>query len=442
MTTTVSKLGNGLRVVTHHMPGVETSSLGVWVGVGARQETEQQQGLSHLLEHMAFKGTQQRTAMQIAEEIEQVGGEINAATSLETTAYYARTLKGDEGLALEILADILQNSTFDPGELEREREVILQEIAATQDSPDEIAYDLIQEAAFPGQAVGRPILGTPESVTAATPADLHQFLAAHYRPHRMVVSAAGAVEHAAIERHAAALFGGLSAPCSPGAGEQAARYVGGARSSKKPFEQSHVVMGFEGPSYRAETAFTAQIFSGLFGGGMSSRLFQEVREKRGLCYSIYASAWGLSDSGMFQIHAATGHSMVGELIDVIGTELASVANDGPTPREVARAKAQLKAGLLMSLESSGARAEQMARHLLVHGRLISPDELVAKVDAVTADGVRDFAQSLAGSAPCVAVVGAGKKSEAHAKRAQKALSPAGGNVDERRIGRASVTKLN
>lgn len=444
MTTTVSTLPNGLRVVTHHMPGVETSSLGVWIGVGARQETEQQQGLSHLLEHMAFKGTKSRTAMQIAEEIEQVGGEINAATSLETTAYYARTLKGDEGLALEILADILQNSTFDKGELEREREVILQEIAATQDSPDEIAYDLIQEAAFPGQAVGRPILGTPESVTAATSDDLHRFLAAHYQPHRMVVSAAGAVQHAAIERHVAALFGGLSSPVLAGAvdGEERARYVGGARSSKKPFEQSHVVMGFEGPSYRAPDAFTAQVFSGLFGGGMSSRLFQEVREKRGLCYSIYAAAWGLSDSGMFQIHAATGHPMVAELIDVIGSELASVAEAGPTLREVARAKAQLKAGLLMSLESSGARAEQMARHLLVHGRLIAPDELVGRVDAVTVEGVRMFAQTLAGGASSVAVVGSGKKSEVHAKRAQKVLNARGVDVDEIGIKRAKVTKVN
>lgn len=424
MTTTVSTLANGLRVVTHHMAGIETSSLGVWVGVGARHETDRQQGLSHLLEHMAFKGTASRSALQIAEEIEQVGGEINAATSLETTAYYARVLKGDEGLALEILADILQNSTFDGGELEREREVILQEIAATQDSPDEIAYDLIQEAAFPAQAVGRPILGTPESVSAVTPHDLHTFLRANYQPDRMIVSAAGAVRHEVIERHAAALFGGLSAQGELATGnlEERARYVGGARSSKKPFEQSHVLMGFEGPSYRAEDAFTAQVFSGLLGGGMSSRLFQEVREKRGLCYSIYSAAWGLKDSGMFQIHAATGHAMVPELIDVIGAELAGIAQTGPTEREVARAKAQLKAGLLMSLESSGARAEQMARHLLIHNRLISPDELVAKVDGVTVERVRTFAQSLASGAPCVAVVGTGKRSESHAKRAERALT--------------------
>lgn len=421
MTTTVSTLTNGVRVVTHAMPHVETSSLGVWIGVGARHETETQQGISHLLEHMAFKGTKTRSALQIAEEIEQVGGEINAATSLESTAYYARVLKGDEGLALEILADILQDSTFDQGELEKERDVILQEIAATQDSPDEIAYDLVQEAAFPGQAVGRPILGTPASVTATSPEDLRRFLGTHYAPARLVVSAAGAVTHDSVLRHAEALFGGLSTSQETSHGDEPARYVGGARSSVKSFEQSHVLMGFEGPSYRAPDAFTAQVFSGLFGGGMSSRLFQEVREKRGLCYAIYSSAWGLKDSGMFQIHAATSHAMVPELIDVIGQELTVMADRGPTEREVTRAKAQLKAGLLMSLESSGARAEQMARHLLVHGRLIAPDELVARVDEVTVERVRTFAQRLAGSPACVAIVGAGKKSSVHAKHAQRAL---------------------
>ena len=427
MTTTVSTLANGLKVVSHTMAHVETTSLGVWVGVGARHETAPQNGISHLLEHMAFKGTASRTAKQIAEEIEQVGGDINAATSLETTAYFARILKGDEGLALEILADIIQNSTFDEGELEREREVILQEIAATQDSPEEIAYDLIQEAAFPAQAVGRPILGTPDTVTAATPGDLKAFLADRYVPGRMVVSAAGAVDHEALVRHAEALFGGLSGSRIGGGHgiEEPAAYAGGARSSSRTFEQSHVVMGYEAPSYRADDALTAQVFSGLLGGGMSSRLFQEVREKRGLCYSIYSSAWGLKDSGMFQIHAATGPAMVAELIDVIGAELATIAQCGPTEREISRAKAQLKAGLLMGLESSGARAEQMARHLLLHGRLIASEELVAKVDAVDMAGVMAFATKLTAGVPCVAIVGAGKKSAAHAQRAEQAMARRG-----------------
>jgi predicted Zn-dependent peptidase len=419
--TTVSTLSNGLRVVSHHMAHVETTSIGVYVGVGARHETKSQQGISHLLEHMAFKGTATRSAIQIAEEIEQVGGDINASTSLETTAYYARVLKGDEGLALNILADILQNSSFDPTELARERDVILQEIAATQDSPDEIAYDLIQDAAFPDQPVGRPILGTPASVTATTRDDLAAFLSARYVPSEMVVSAAGAVNHDDVVRHATAYFGGLVNNTQATTPEIPAFYAGGTRSSTRSFEQSHVMIGFEGPSYRDQAALTAQVFAGLFGGGMSSRLFQEIREKRGLCYSIYASAWGLKDSGMFQIHAATGQEMVAALIDVVGSELAKIAADGPTVREVGRAKAQLKAGLLMGLESSGARAEQMARHLMVHGRLIPSEELVARVDAVTVEGVQRLAAKLAASAPSVAVVGAGKKSASFAKRAHDVI---------------------
>ena len=423
MTTTVSTLQNGIRVVTHHMAHVETTSLGVWVGVGARHETSAQNGISHLLEHMAFKGTLKRSALQIAEEIEQAGGDINAATSLENTAYYARVLKGDEGLALDILADILQNSAFDEGELARERDVILQEIAATQDSPEEIAYDLVQEAAFPGQAVGRAILGTPETVKAATPSDLKTFLSERYGPEALVISAAGAVTHDEIERHANALFGGLSPRLHrPDWSGEAARYCGGARHSERSFEQAHVLVGFEGPSFRSEDAYTAQVLSGLLGGGMSSRLFQEVREKRGLAYSIYSSAWGLQDSGMFQIHAATSASMVKELVGVVSIVLAKVANDGPTAQEIQRSKAQLKAGLLMSLESSSARADQMARQLLGHGRLISSEELIAKVDAVSGERVRDFARTMT-QGPCsVAVVGAGRKSAAHARFAAETLA--------------------
>jgi predicted Zn-dependent peptidase len=421
MTTAVTTLPNGLRVVTHEMAHVETTSLGVWVGVGARHEQADQAGISHLLEHMAFKGTATRTAQDIAEEIEQVGGEINAATSLEQTAYYARVLKGDEGIALDILADILQRSTFATVELDREREVILQEIAATQDSPEEIAFDLVQEAAFPGQPLGRPILGTPATVAAATADDLRAFMGTHYRAARMVVAAAGAVVHESVVRHAAALFGELPADRDGGRQEPAARYVGGVRASPKVFEQSHVLLCYEGPSFRDRDAFTVQVLSGILGGGMSSRLFQEARERRGLCYTIYSSAWGLEDSGMFQIHAATGPSTVAELVGVVSTELEALADAGPSEREVARAKAQLKAGLLTSLESSGARAEQMGRQMLSYGRLIGTDELVAEVDAVDVDRVRAFAGRMAARAPSVAVVGAGRKSSGHADRAHAIL---------------------
>ena len=417
MTPTITTLPNGLRVVTQTMPQLETVSLGLWVGAGARHESEREHGISHFLEHMAFKGTKQRTAQQIAEEIEAVGGELNAATSLETTAYFARVLRGDEGIALGLIADILQKAAFAAPELEGERRVILQEIAATRDSPDDVAYDLLHEAAFPSQAVGRAILGTPASVKRFTRADLKAFLRRRYHPENMVLSAAGAVRHKSILRHAEALFGGLIGN-GRAAREQAAAYVGGTRVSEKPFEQSHLLIGFPSPSYCAGEFFTAQVFSGLFGGGMSSRLFQEVREKRGLCYAIYSTAWGLRDAGLFGLHAATGEQLMGKLINVVGTELRRAADTAPSAQELGRSKAQLKAGLLMSLESSSARAEQMARHLLSHGRLGPADELNAAVDDVTSDRVRDFAAKLSASPASIVVVGSGKKSLKYARQAE------------------------
>jgi predicted Zn-dependent peptidase len=416
--TRLTTLANGVRVVSHHMPHLETIALGVWIATGARHERETEQGISHLLEHMAFKGTARRTARAIAEEIEQVGGDLNAATSLETTAYYARVLKGDEALALEILADILRNSLFADDDLVREKEVILQEIAGIKDSPEELAYDLIQEAAYPEQPVGRPIIGTPDSVNAITADDLRGFLAAHYRGPHLVISAAGAVDHDRLARHADALFGSLSGETQ--VPEVSANYQGGIRYSLKSFEQSHLLTAFHGPSYRDAGFYTAQVLSGVMGGGMSSRLFQEARENRGLCYSIYSSAWGLRDTGIFAIHAATGPAMMGELIDVVDQEFQRIAQTLATEREVSRAKAQLKAGMLMGLESCSARAEQMARQLLVAGRLIPLDEIIARVDDVTPEKIRALAASIMRANPAsVAVVGAGKRSRKFAEGASR-----------------------
>jgi predicted Zn-dependent peptidase len=419
MTAEVTKLANGLRVVSYHMPHVETVSLGVWIAAGARHEREAEHGISHLLEHMAFKGTEQRSARDIAEQIEAVGGELNAATSLETTAYFARVLEADVGLALDILADILQIPRYAQDELEREREVILQEIAATRDSPDEIAYELLQEAAFPGQSIGRPILGTTESVTRFSAPDLRAFLGANYGASRMVLAAAGKVDHGKLVRHVEAQFGRMNG--GVGGRFEAAKYVGGTRTSAKRFEQSHLVMAFAAPSYRSEEFYTGQVFSGLFGGGMSSRLFQEVRERLGLCYAIYSNCWALADTGLFGVHAATGPEMMGKLIDVVGQLLVAAATEKPTEAELARSKAQLKAGLLMGLESSSARAEQMARHLLLFDRLIDTTELVERIENVTADDVRVLAGKLVGGARAsVAVVGAGPKAEAFAQMAERA----------------------
>jgi predicted Zn-dependent peptidase len=421
VTTQMTVLSNGLRVVSHHMPHLETVSLGVWVAAGARHEQDAEHGISHLLEHMAFKGTERRSATDIAEEIEAVGGELNAATSLETTAYYARVLKADIGLALDIIADILQSPRHTPAELEREREVILQEIAGTRDSPDEIAYEMLQDAAFPGQAIGRPILGTVASVGRFGGSDLRAFLQANYCAARMVLSAAGKVNHDELVRHAEAQFGRMNG--GVGGRFEPARYVGGTRTSAKPFEQSHLVVGFAGPSYRQEEFYTAQVFSGLFGGGMSSRLFQEVRERRGLCYAIYSSCWALADAGVFGVHAATGAEMMGKLIDVVGAEFVRAAGEKPSEAELGRAKAQLKAGLLMGLESSSARAEQMARQLLLFDRLVDTPEIVERIETVSAEGVRTLAAKLIAEAPpSIAIVGAGRKSETYARKAERMAS--------------------
>lgn len=414
MSTHVTTLSNGLRVASHAMDHLETVSLGVWVASGARHERTDQHGLSHLLEHMAFKGTATRTAQRIAEEIEDIGGDLNAATGLDMTAYYARVLKGDDGIALNILADILLNSSFSADELNKERSVIQQEIAAAQDDPDDVVFELVQQAAFPGQALGRPILGTEASVGALQAADLRAFLAEHYTPESMVVAAAGAIDHEKLVRHVEALFGGLTRAESRG--EQGARYVGGIASSARPYEQSHVVIGLPAPSYLEDDFYAAQVFSGLFGGGMSSRLFQEIRENRGLCYAIYSSVWGLRDAGMLAVHAATSPDKIEQLSAIVAEQLSDVASKGPSTAELQRSSAQLKSGLLMALESSSVRAEQMARHLLTFNALIPSQDLVARVDAVSRDAVRTVAERLASAKPTVAVVGSGKKSRAQAER--------------------------
>jgi predicted Zn-dependent peptidase len=422
MTTELTTLANGIRVATHRMPNLETVSLGLWVAVGSRHERDDQHGLSHFLEHMAFKGTKSRSAKMIAEEIESVGGDLNAATGLDTTAYYARVLKGDEGVALELIADILLNSKFSAHDLDRERIVIQQEIASTDDSPDDIIFDLMQSAAFPDQAIGRPILGTKASVGRFRAADLNGYLEEHYLPDDIVVSAAGAVHHDEIVRHVQALFGRLTQGLR--GAESPADYRGGFAASAKPFEQSHVLIGLPSPSCLDPAFYTAQVFSGLFGGGMSSRLFQEIREDRGLCYSIYSSVWGVKDTGMLAVHAATAPEKVEELAAVVAQELKVLADSGPTDAELLRAKAQLKAGLLMALESSSVNAEQMARQLLAQGRLVTVSELVEEVENVDHARIKEFAGDLRSEIASVAVIGSGKKSSAQAARVAALFTPA------------------
>jgi predicted Zn-dependent peptidase len=417
MTVRVSRLPSGLAVVTHEMDHLQSAALGVWVGAGSRSEADEEHGLSHLLEHMAFKGTLRRSATDIAEEIEAVGGEVNAATSIETTSYYARVLRDDVPLALDILSDILSNSRFDPDELVREQHVILQEIGAALDAPEDRIYDLFAEAAFPGQPIGRTILGTAETVRGVASPMLDAYLHRHYRGPAMVLAAAGAVDHDRIVAMARDSFGAVGVERGPA--PMPAAYRGGDSRETRDLMESQIMIGFEGVPYSSTDFHAAQILASIVGGGMSSRLFQEIREKRGLCYSIYAFHWSFADTGIFGIHTATGPSDVGRLMPVLLDELERAAED-ISEKELSRARAQLRAGLLMTLESPAARAGQIARQILLFGRLIPVEELVARVETISIEEVRNLAaRILSGSAPTVATVGPVNGMISHEKIAER-----------------------
>ncbi len=400
MSVDITKLANGLTVATETMPHLESACLGIWVKAGARDEAPGEHGIAHLLEHMAFKGTSRRSARQIAEEIEDVGGEINAGTSVETTSYYARVLKNDVPLALDILTDILLDSRFDEAELEREQQVILQEIGAAEDTPDDIVFDHFQEAAFRDQIIGRPILGTRQTVKSFTPTDLRAYLARHYSPGNMIVAAAGAVDHRAIVDQVTSAFGAGAASPLPKRSEprKPALYTGGEFRQERDLMDAQMVLGFEGRAYYARDFYASQVLSLILGGGMSSRLFQEVRERRGLCYAIYAFHWSFADSGIFGVHAATGEDELAELAPVIVEELLKAA-DGITDAEVTRARAQMRASLLMSQESPASRTAQIARQLLFNGATIENQELIDRLDAITAPRLSNLAGRLFANAP-------------------------------------------
>lgn len=392
MTTKLHTLSNGFRVVTEHMPGLESAALGIWVDAGGRHERSAQNGIAHFLEHMAFKGTTRRSALQIAEAIEDVGGYINAYTSREVTAFYARVLKGDVPLAMDVISDIVLNPVFDPAEIEVERGVILQEIGQALDTPDDVIFDWLQERAYPDQPIGRTILGAEERVKGFSRDDLAGFVSEHYRPDQMVLSAAGGIDHDEIVRLAEDLFGHMS----PGqdTGYEPAKFQGGEYRTVKKLEQAHFALGFEGPSYSDPDIYTAQIYTSALGGGMSSRLFQEVREKRGLCYTIYAQAGAYADTGMTTIYAGTSGSQIGELAEITIDELKRAAED-MTSEEIARARMQMKAGLLMGLESPSNRAERQARMLSIWKRIPDLHETVERIDAVSDANVRGFAEQMA-----------------------------------------------
>jgi predicted Zn-dependent peptidase len=398
----ITTLPSGLTVLTERMERVETVSFGAYIGAGTRHETAAENGVAHFLEHMAFKGTGTRSAIDIAEAIENVGGHINAYTSREQTAYYVKLLKEDLALGVDIIGDILCHSSFEPEELERERGVILQEIGQANDTPDDIVFDHFQSAAYPAQPMGRPVLGTEAIIRGMKRDALPGFMNAHYTPENMVIAACGNLGHEQVVELVARHFEDL--PSAYRNEPMPADYMGGEYRETRELDQAHIVLGFASPGYGEPEYYPAMLLSTLLGGGMSSRLFQEIREKRGLVYSIYSFTSPARDGGLFGIYAGTGESEAAELMPVTLEELAKVQHH-VTAAELNRARAQLKAGLLMSLESTGSRCEQLARQWQIFGRVIPASETVAKIDAVTEADIRHVAAKIFKERPTLATIG-------------------------------------
>ena len=392
MSVEITRLPNGIHVITHHMPHLETVALGIWVKAGARDERAEENGIAHFLEHMAFKGTPRRSARAIAEEIESAGGEINAATGMETTTYYARVLKDDWALALDILADIFTSPELDEEELERERDVILQEIAAAHDQPDDLVFDLAQAASFGEHPLGRSILGTHDLIGGRhPPADPRlaepQLLGLAHRRRR-----GGQHRPQGLRRRRPNAFSARS-PRAMQPQRETPAFLPTACTAEKPLDQAHLVLTFEAPSYRDPEIYVLQVLSNILGGGMSSRLFQEVREKRGLCYSVFSFGSAYEDAGQVGVYAATSPEHSNELLELTTDIMMSVAKE-VSEAEVARAKSQLKASLVMNLESASSRADQIARQFLAFGQVPSMASLMQKIDAVTPEQVRQLADRL------------------------------------------------
>ncbi len=398
----LTTLDNGLTVATDAMPSVESASVGLWVGVGTRHEKPSENGLAHLIEHMVFKGTARRDAATIAREIEDVGGHMNAYTSREQTAYYAKVLADDVPVAVDLIADIVQNSVFDPAELDRERSVIVQEIAQVNDTPDDVIFDHFQTAAFPDQGLGRPVLGTSEVVRSVPRQSLVDYVAQSYGGDACILSVAGKVDHDRVVEMAAERF--ASMPAKTTKTTDAGAYSGGEIRVERELEQLHVILGFRGTSFSDPDFYTLQVLSMIYGGGMSSRLFQEVREKRGLAYSIYSFTSAYLDDGLLGVYAGTGADEVGEVMPVICDQLRAIP-DELDESELARAKIQLKSSLLMSRESTSARCEQLANHFLIHGRAPDLADIIENVEKVDQAAIRRVVARLLSEPPTLTAVG-------------------------------------
>ncbi|ANH39039.1 Protease 3 precursor [Nocardioides dokdonensis FR1436] len=405
-------LPSGLRVVTEHMPHVRSASVGVWVGVGSVDEDETLHGCSHFLEHLLFKGTSSRSALDISIALDTVGGEFNAFTAKEYTCFHARVLDEDLALAVDVLGDMITDSRLEPGDVEAEREVILDEIAMHDDDPDDVVHQLFAEQAYGASSdLGRSIAGTEASIRALSRAQVHDFYRRHYRPATMVVSAAGNIDHDEVVRLVEKAFGrgGFleveEAPVPVTGTGQPVPVRAGHASTTRPFEQVNVVLGMEGLNRDDPRRFALGVLNTALGGGTSSRLFQEVREIRGLAYSVYSFAGHHADSGLVGVGVGCLPDRLDAVLEVVRDELAKVAADGITAEELTRGQGQLRGGLVLGLEDSGSRMARVGKAELVHTEVLSIDEVLRRIDAVTLEQVREVAAEVFARPEILAVVG-------------------------------------
>ncbi|MBR1825017.1 MAG: insulinase family protein [Alphaproteobacteria bacterium] len=403
MEVNLTTLANGLRVISVERPQTETVSVGIWVNTGSAYETPEMNGISHFLEHMVFKGSQKRNALQISEDIENVGGSTNAYTSREFTVFYAKMLKTDLELAIDVLADMVMAPTFAEDELNKEREVVVQEIKQTFDDPSDVVFDYFQETAYKAQALGRTILGPTEKVRGFNADTLRRYMSSNYAAENIVVAAVGNLKHAEFVKMVEMRMAGLQAKKNFVADKQI--YTGGEFIKNRDTEQAQVLLGFKSVDCYDENLYAVSLLSAILGGGMSSRLFQEIREKRGLVYTVYSFNNAFTQNGIFGIYAGLEAEEIKNYVPVVTDEIKRICNEYVTDAELSRVKVQHKAGMLMALESSSSTAEAIARRYLLHNRFIPVEEIVQKIESVGKEDVMRMAQTIFGSAPTYTLLG-------------------------------------
>ena len=401
-------LDSGIRILSEWMPEVRSVAFGAWIGAGSRDEQPEMSGATHFLEHLLFKGTATRTSQEIAEAFDAVGGDVNAFTAKEFTCFYARTLDEDLDMSIEIIADMLQSSLLREEDVDAERQVVLEEIAMHEDAPDDIVHDLFTETVWGDHPLGRRVQGRSETIEAMDRDEVDAYWRLHYKPGNLVIAAAGSLEHAAVVEGVSKAFG--TAPAGPRrparSGDEAPAFHGRASVLERATEQLHVVYGSAGVSRNDPRRWALGVLNVALGSGMSSRLFQEIREKRGLVYSVYSGHSSFAETGLMSVYAATGPDKVDEVLRLVREEIDSLLNDGITEEELTRGKGSLKGSLVLGLEDTSSRMSRLGKGELCHGEILTPDEMIARIDAVTMEDVRQAAHETIGAHPwALSVVG-------------------------------------